>query len=109
MGISDWAMANKVLKQWGASATVEQETVRAAVVGLAEGKLKKVPGVPADTRVDQIRFAPRFSKGRASAVLAGSNHGYTPDTIATYLGWNLDKVQHILRVLEAQETSPELA
>jgi hypothetical protein len=25
---------------------VEQETVRAAVIGLAEGKLKKVPEVP---------------------------------------------------------------
>ena len=80
--------------------TSEQETVRAAVIGLAEGKLKKVPEMARG-----VRTAPYFAPNSSSAALGQS---YTADTIATYLGWNLDKVQHILRVLEAQEVSPEL-
>ena len=105
-------MANENLEQWGASATVEQETVRAAVIGLAEGKLKKVPEVPKDTPKSKIRTAPNFAMAgsfqRSGAAHEGQDAKYTSETIATYLGWNLDKVTRILRVLEAQEVSPEL-
>lgn len=105
-------MANENLEQWGASATVEQETVRAAVAGLAEGKLKRVPEVPAKTPKNTIRTAPFFCIGEWVNVSAQRRNierfKYTGDTIATYLGWNLDKVTRILRVLEAHEVSPEL-
>jgi hypothetical protein len=77
-------MARENMTEWGTSATVEQETVRAVVLAYAEGKIE-LPKVPKDTHKTVIRYAPRFAVGNEDAL--GRLHPYTPATLGRFLGW----------------------
>lgn len=96
--------------EWGASGTVEQETVRAAVAGLASGLLKGFDPVPEKTPKSRIHYAPGFASGCSVPGTDHVNlaHPYTAETLKEYIGWSLYKVKCVLRVLESFESEPDL-
>ena len=70
-------MARENMEEWGTSAWVEIETVRAAIDAYGAGRLKKMPPVPKTANKKLIRYAPADTL----------EHPFTESTIATYLGW----------------------
>jgi len=75
-------MARENMEEWGTSAQIEHETVRAAVQAYAEGKVD-FPTVESKTSKNSVRCAPSFV--RCSAPSA--EHQYTAQTVAQFLGW----------------------
>jgi hypothetical protein len=103
-------MANENMQEFGTSATVEIESVRAVVLAYAEGKIelekpKNLGGKGG--RADGMRYAPSFKPG----FITDSNKlPYTVDTVANFLGWVFPNGQPNRRVrnaLEALEVSEE--
>lgn len=88
-------MARENMEEWGTSASIEHETVRAVVEAYAAGKveLRKSSG-----RVDQLRHAPSFILGDLGASHRPS--AYTAATVAEFLAWHEDKVKIALGALE---------
>lgn len=77
-------MARENMEEWGTSAWVEQETVRAVVEAYAEGKIAlPLPDPKTDKR--WLRYAPSFLLGDAPD--ARREHPYTVESIAAFLGW----------------------
>lgn len=70
-------MARENMEEWGTSAWVELETIRATVQAYGEGKLKQFPVLPKDTNKKFIRYA-------AKSISQGP---YTVMSVAQYLGW----------------------
>ena len=75
-------MARENMEEWGTSAAVEHETIRAVVEAAAKG-LVHLPSVPAKS--SQIRYAPSFAVG--DGVPARGDHPYTAQTLAQFIGW----------------------
>jgi hypothetical protein len=76
-------MANENMNEWGSSATVEHETIRAVVHAYAEGRIElAVPGA----KTPQLRRAPSFVIGHVPADV-GNIKAYTAQTVADFLGW----------------------
>ena len=71
-------MAHENMKEWGASADVETETIRAIVQGYADGRIE-LPELP--NNVNKVRYAP--SEGSPTS----ENLPYTAETLAAFLGW----------------------
>jgi len=93
-------MAHENMEEWGSSAVVEQETIRAVVEGYAAGKveLPKAAGGP------RARYAPSFISGRRdNSIPAKAELAYTADTLANFLGWGVDKVEKTLQALATIE------
>jgi ParB-like chromosome segregation protein Spo0J len=57
-------MARENMEEWGTSASVEQETIRAVVEAYGEG-LITLPSVSKDAKKSQTRYAPSFIPGDA--------------------------------------------
>lgn len=78
-------MARENMEEWGTSASVEHETIRAVVEAYAEG-LIHLPAPHPSTAKTQIRHAPSFIAGgeppRAHRVVA-----YNAQTIGDFIGW----------------------
>src|SRR5262245_55666787 len=74
-------MARENMEQWGTSAAVEQETVRAVVEAYAAGKIN-LPPKPEGTSRTIWRAAPGFQKSARVFEKA-----YTAEQIAQFLGW----------------------
>ena len=74
-------MARENLEEWGTSAAIEHETVRAVVEAYAEGKIE-LPKPSSQAR--SIRYAPSFSE---SATVADRGRPYTAQSVAEFLGW----------------------
>jgi len=80
-------MARENMEEWGTSAAVEQETVRAVVEAYAEGKIE-LPQAGVGTNPEYIRYAPSFVTGESQPPGAdGPVHPYTAQAIAEFLGW----------------------
>ncbi|MEK6277745.1 MAG: ParB/RepB/Spo0J family partition protein [Actinomycetota bacterium] len=75
-------MARENMEEWGTSASVEQETVRAVVEAYAEDQIGLPP--PTGTKT-QTRYAPSFIPGDPDR--ADGAHPYTAQTVAEFLGW----------------------
>jgi hypothetical protein len=95
-------MARENMEEWGTSAAVEHETVRAVVEAYAEGRIELA--LPAIGKSD-LRIAPSFIPvGRASG--SGTARSYSGLTVADFLGWVApngdpqDKVNHALAALQ---------
>lgn len=89
-------MARENMEEWGSSAVVEQETIRAVVEAYADAKIK----LPKPERgASGIRFAPSTLK---SPTRVG-DFPYTASTIAAFIGWGDSKTQNILAALEEIE------
>ncbi len=78
-------MARENMEEWGTSASVEHETIRAVVEACADGRIH-LPAVPSKTPQSQIRHAPSFVPG-ADVPRARAEHSYTVQTLAQYIGW----------------------
>lgn len=76
-------MARENMEEWGTSAPVEHETVRAVVEAYAEGRIELSRPGP-KTGEQHIRYAPAFEPG---AGLARGDYPYTAQTLADFLGW----------------------
>jgi flagellar biosynthesis GTPase FlhF len=66
-------MAKENMEEWGTSAWVELETVRAVIDAFGKGEIE-LPAVPTKTPEKHVR-------------LASDEHRYTRDSVATFLGW----------------------
>jgi ParB-like nuclease domain len=93
-------MARENMQEWGTSATVEIETVRAVVTAFAAGRVKLEAPDPKTSRT-HMRNAPSFRP--MDALEALPEHPYTAGTIAPFLGWTVDKVRDTLGHLELIE------
>jgi len=79
-------MARENMEEWGHSAAVEHETVRATIEAYAAGRihLRK----PTDKNSGQVRYAPNFLPGPALGEDASSpKKPYNEQTLAEFLGW----------------------
>lgn len=92
-------MARENMQEWGTSATVEIETVRAVVTAFAAGRIQ-LPAPDQFTSKNLLRAAPGFAIGGGEAA---PDHPYTASTIAPFLGWHIDKVKDTLGHLEMIE------
>ena len=94
-------MAHENMEEWGHSAIIEQETVRAIVEGYAEGKIQLPMTKHKDGRGSiTLRYAPFFAPPRGEAK---TDKPYTAATLAEFLGWNHTKIVHILDALSVVE------
>lgn len=95
-------MARENMEEWGTSAAVEHETVRAVVEAYAEGRVD-LPSPPSNVPKQQIRYAPSFVSGASGRAPA---RPYIGQTLAEFLGWvepkgkAQDKVNNALAALE---------
>lgn len=92
-------MARENAEEWGADASIEQETMRAVVTAFAEGRVE-LSAPPAKTHSDNIRYAPHFSLECESTEISKP---YTVDTVAQFLGWSRIKARRTLQALAAVE------
>ncbi len=81
-------MARENMDEWGSSAVVEHETVKAVVQAYANGKIK-LPALDLKVRVGQRRHAPGFVENKCPGGCPGActGHPYTILSVAKYLGW----------------------
>jgi len=91
-------MARENMQEWGTSATIEIETVRAVVSAYAEGKIS-LPA-PETSNTSAVRHAPSFQLGNGET---SPGYPYTASTIAPFIGWTTDKVKDTLAALEMIE------
>lgn len=98
-------MAHENRIEWGASAAVEQETVRAVVEAYSMGVIA-LPKPGKDTPKTKLRNAPSFCQGRPSHDPC--ERPYTAETIHTYLGFKddagLNRIKDTLNALAMIET-----
>lgn len=75
-------MARENMEEWGSSAVVEQETIRAVIEAFANRliTLSRVPKM-----AGRIRYAPSFAI--AEGRITESDLAYTSQTVAEFLGW----------------------
>lgn len=82
-------MARENMEEWGTSAAIEHETVRAVVEAYAAGRIQLDPPAP-DTSRHHLRYAPSFVMG--DPRLHGGERPYTAKTVGRFLGWmQIDK------------------
>ncbi len=102
--LSDDQMLKMMVREngqdWGNSAVVDQESVRAVVVAFAQDKILLAPP-PSKTAKTALRFAPSFSLGGGRGI--PPDHPYTAPILAEYLGWDETKTKDTLRALELLE------
>lgn len=77
-------MARENMEEWGTSAAVEHETVRAVVEAYGEGRIDLPP--PSRATQKQTRYAPSFVPGEIPP-LAREERPYTGQTLGEFLGW----------------------
>jgi ParB-like nuclease domain len=98
-------MGRENMEEWGTSAAIEHETVRAVVEAYAEGKIE----LPAPEGRAGVRYAPSFVAGQHKLPGADDSKPYTVRSIAEFLGWldtsgkPQDKVGYSLGALELIE------
>jgi flagellar biosynthesis GTPase FlhF len=77
-------MARENMEEWGTTASVEHETIRAVVEAFAEGKIR-LPAIPANISEAQRRYAPSFvPRGRDQQA---GRAPYTAQAVAEFIGW----------------------
>lgn len=90
-------MANENMEEWGHSASIEQETVRAVVEGYAKGKF--------DLPLNGNERGPSFDAADEHPFKAGVNlrssagKPYTLDSLIEFLGWKPYKVRSAMSAL----------
>ena len=76
-------MARENMEEWGTAASVEHETIRAVVEAYAEGRIN-LPSPNERSKKTALRYAPSFVSGSSER---GSDHPYTAQTVADFIGW----------------------
>lgn len=80
-------MARENMEEFGTSAAVEQETVRAVVEAAAQGTIQLEEPAPT-TKKSALRYAPSFLAG--GEATADRSVPYTARSIGAFLGWLRD-------------------
>ncbi len=102
-------MADENMAEFGTSAAVEQETIRAVVLAYAEGKIELKKPPMNDGGLSSLRNAPSFLKAKERFKDVKSlPKPYNAESIARFLGWMSGdqvspRVRNALAVLEAAE------
>jgi hypothetical protein len=78
-------MSRENMEEYGHNALVDQETVRAAVLAYAAGKIA-LPKPNGRTSYNQLFYAPSFTPGNDPGYTSNS-HPYTTETLGQFLGW----------------------
>ena len=78
-------MARENMEEWGTNASIEHETIRAVVEAYGAG-LVTLPAMSIRTNKILIRYAPSFTQG-GDAEYTDTEHPYTAQTLAEFLGW----------------------
>jgi hypothetical protein len=92
-------MSHENMQEWGHSSSIEQETVRAVVEAYADGRIT-LPSVAPRQDNASVRLAPYFRQNRdADGLSSRTDHPYTVETLAQFLGWKEYKVQTALNAL----------
>ena len=94
-------MANENMEEWGSSALIEQETIRAIVEGFAEGRIE-LPKVTASAK-GPFRHAPSFVPDGGRIESQRGESIYTAGTLHKFLGWGESKMEAILNALAVIE------
>jgi hypothetical protein len=100
-------MADENADEYGTSATVEQETIRAVVDAYAEGKIELEKPSMSRGGASSVRYAPHFAKGERFTT--DKSFPYNAESIARFLGWMTPggqvspRVRNALAALEAAE------
>ena len=81
-------MARENMEEWGSSASVEHETIRAVVEAFGAG-LITLPAVASSTSKNQMRFAPYFTMGDPvhAHTPPYDDRAYTAESLADFIGW----------------------
>jgi len=102
-------MADENMQEWGTSAAVEQETIRAVVEAYAAGKIE-LPKVKNPDRGGGLRNAPGFRQATFKTIKSWGQplKPYNAESIARFLGWMSGdqvspRVRNALAALEAAE------
>jgi chemotaxis protein histidine kinase CheA len=77
-------MARENMQEWGTSAAVEMETVRAVIGAYGSGRIR-LPQPSPQTPGKLIRYAPSFAM--PDVPQTSGEHPYTLQTVAAYIGW----------------------
>jgi len=94
-------MADENMQEWGSSAEVNYETVRAVVEAYAEGKIT-LGKVGVKVPKNKLRYAPKFTMG--DVLPSRGEHPYDAETVGKFLGWDgKHKVGPILNGLALEE------
>lgn len=104
-------MADENMQEFGTSAEVEQETVRAVVLAYAEGKIeleRPDRNIGGEGRRKGTRYAPYFVPGYFKEDKIADSKPYNAESIARFLGWMSGKqvsprVRAALEALEGIE------
>ena len=103
-------MANENMQEWGTSAEVEQETIRAVVQAYADGKIELEKPKTGFGSSGGLRNAPNFCKIDRKVFKDVKNlaYPYNAESIAWFLGWMSGdqvspRVRNALSALEAME------
>jgi chemotaxis protein histidine kinase CheA len=100
-------MSRENMAEWATTASVEHETVRAAVEAFAKGRIH-LPAPP-NPKPHEVRHAPSFVLGGQAPVDSRLSTAYTAQTVAKFIGWVKDnneaqeKVKWALGALELIE------
>jgi ParB-like chromosome segregation protein Spo0J len=96
-------MSHENMEEWGSSADIEAETIRAIVKGFADGRIA-LPSVKADTTRGHIRLAPLFKPVSDNGDHSSrEERSYSSESLAKFLGWGVSKVEDLLNVLATTE------
>ncbi len=106
-------MADENMHEWGTSAEIEQETIRAVVLAYADGDIKLEKPKSGDHSVKGWRIAPSFLRVKKSDfdIYDVKIKFYNAKTIAKFLGWTQPDGQVSPRVrnaLDALENSEKI-
>jgi len=83
-------------EDWGTSAVVDQESVRAVVLAYAEGRIQ-LTRPSSRVAKSTLRFAPSFTPGDGRG--GSPDHPYTAPMLAEFMGWDVTRIKDTLRAL----------
>jgi hypothetical protein len=103
-------LANENMEEWGTSASIEQETIRAVVQAFAGGKVELPPVKARDSnKSGACRVAPSFVPVHdAKSISSREKMLYSAATLAKFLGWREAKVHDALGALALVEGGLEI-
>lgn len=97
-------MAQENMEEWGATAEIEEETIRSAVLAFGAGEINIPVPVDLNKRPDtKFRIAPKFTVIATKSGHPDLVHAYDAASLSDYLGFPLHRVEIALSTLLLKE------